>query len=44
MTATLTVGHTVADDPAGGADLDLGAAMERGGVNSAPRIEIFERA
>ena len=35
---------TVAQADAFAADADLRAAMERGGVSSAPRIEIFERA
>jgi len=35
---------TVAHADAFAADTDLRAAMERGGVSSAPRIEIFERA
>lgn len=35
---------TAARAEAFAADPDLRAAMERGGVNSAPRIEIFERA
>ncbi|HUQ62240.1 MAG TPA: hypothetical protein VM121_00620 [Acidimicrobiales bacterium] len=35
---------TAAQAEAFAADPDLSAAMERGGVTSAPRIEIFERA
>ena len=35
---------TAAQAEAFAADPDLRAAMKRGGVNSAPRIEIFERA
>ena len=35
---------TVAQADAFAADSDLRAVMERGGVSSAPRIEIFERA
>jgi quinol monooxygenase YgiN len=35
---------TVAQAEAFVADPDLRAAMQSGGVNSAPRIEIFERA
>jgi hypothetical protein len=35
---------TTAQAEAFAADPDLRAAMERGGVTSAPRIEIFERA